>query len=113
MSTFAGPVGLILAAILFLYHTEAKTLTALTRLSSERIVFQTDFGDLELALYPDVSSSCLRGLHQLSSHQEHAVLDWFSYVYQCSDVWYSTWLAGSHCGLATWLTRSIELLIAC
>lgn len=29
------------------------------RLGDERIVFQTKFGDLELALYPEVSSSYL------------------------------------------------------
>lgn len=33
-----------------------------TRLGDERIVFQTEFGDLELALYPEVSRRQVRHL---------------------------------------------------
>lgn len=58
MLLFSGTVATMRAAALYvlvLALFNSAVAAGEPRLSSERVVFQTDFGDIEMGFYPDVS----------------------------------------------------------
>lgn len=60
------------------------------RLSSERIVFQTKFGDIEMALWPDVAPITAAHIMKLAKMGSYNTVDFFrvdkGFVAQCRDI---------------------------